>query len=192
MDKKKQECGLNCVEEGVEVMATVGPGEEGGEVMAAVDSGEEGGEVMAIADPGDEGGELVDSAVDSEHLFSEAMSRLPRQFVPIDARPCDISDDQAVALFLSNGCTCSKWRGKPCSGQFSFDYVQQVRVSFMDLEKHLMLMGELIACSNCLPQTSADMRNTSHERKKAYTSFTHQGKPICQKMFLMLHLGGNI
>ena len=88
--------------------------------------------------------------MDTDQMFSEAMRRFTESDVPIEHRSCDISDDQAVALFMSKGCAYLKWKGKPCSKQFSLEYVQQVRLSFKNLQKSdldLIIIGELIACS---------------------------------------------
>lgn len=51
----------------------------------------------------------------------------------------------------------------------------------------MFVMGQLTANSNFLPQTSSLNRNTPHERKKAYTTYRHQGQPICLDMFLVFH-----
>lgn len=130
---------------------------------------------------------------DAEVLVDEAMRRVPGCDVPIEQRPMDVSEDQAVEMFLRRGCGCMKWNGSHCSDRFSPDYVKEIRLNFKALageNKHLLdafVKGEMMACCNFLPETTSTMRNTPHPRKKAYTSFQFQGQPICQDMFRLLH-----
>ena len=74
---------------------------------------------------------------DNEQQVEEAMQRLPLD-VPIEDRPIDIQDSQSLTLFMANGCSCSKFGGKPCSTQFTLEHVQTVRLSCKDLERKLV------------------------------------------------------
>ena len=65
---------------------------------------------------------------DSDRQVEEAMQRLPSD-VPIEDRPIDIKDNQSLALFMAHGCSCSKFGGKPCSMQFSVDYLHTLTLS---------------------------------------------------------------
>ena len=59
-----------------------------------------------------------------------------------------------------------------CSGQFDVDYIKNVRLSFRALSNSEMDMA---------------IMNTSHERRRVYTTHYHQGKSVCSRMFQFLH-----
>ena len=50
----------------------------------------------------------------------------------------------------------------------------------------MVLMGQLIATSSNEETTSTN-KKIAHERKRASTTYYHQGKAICQEMFLFVH-----
>ena len=51
----------------------------------------------------------------------------------------------------------------------------------------MIIMGQLIAFTNSSTDISSASRHFPQERRKKYTTIFHQGKPVCQKMFLFLH-----
>ena len=51
----------------------------------------------------------------------------------------------------------------------------------------MAIMGQLAAFVNTGSQVSTAARHKEGERKKAYTSFFHQGKPVCSRTFQFLH-----
>ena len=51
----------------------------------------------------------------------------------------------------------------------------------------MVLLGQLIACLNTSTTISTSAQRKESEREKSYTSFTHQGKPVCARMFRFLH-----
>lgn len=82
------------------------------------------------------------------------------------------------------------WRGRPCSRQFSREYVKETRQSFMDLstsELDMFLMGQLIAFTNSSDGVVVESRHGDQEKRKSYCSFFHQAKPICRETFRFLH-----
>lgn len=169
-----------------------GDAERSDEVGSAGNVGGVGNSVGSLVGVGEDGEENDGCELDTEQLVQEAMTRLPLELgeVPIELRPCDITEDLVVEEFMSRGCSCTKWNGKACSQKFTVDYVKKTRLSFRTLttnELDLVIMGQLIATSNTEAFTNAENRNAAHERKKAYTTPFHQGKTICRAMFLFLH-----
>ena len=139
----------------------------------------------------DDSDEEVVLPTDTEFLVAEAMSRLPPGAeVSLELRPCDIDEDRVVEDFMRRGCSCRKWGGKPCSEQFSVDYIRETRLSFKDLTREqldLILMGQLIATTNTSTITK-ERRHQPQMRKHGYsTGHFHQGNAICVEMFRFIH-----
>ena len=110
--------------------------------------------------------------------------------VAIDLLPGDICEDQLVADFVSAGCGCTKVNGKQCSEQFSLEYIKSLRASCAELsrsELDLVILGQLLACTNQSPGVVTASRNPAAERQRSYTTLIHQSKSVCAKMFGMLH-----
>jgi hypothetical protein len=102
----------------------------------------------------------------------------------------DDMEDKLVSEFMRSGCGCTKDKGKPCSQLFSPEYVKSVRASCVELtrgELDMVILGQLVACMNTSATVSTAARHKESEREKSYTSFTHQGKPSCARMFRFLH-----
>ena len=98
----------------------------------------------------------------------------------------DTQESQLISTFMSFGCGCSK----RCSSQFSTEHVISVRASCAELsnsELDMAILGQLMASVNTSQAVSTAGRHKEDERKKAYTSFSHQGKPVCTRMFNFLH-----
>ena len=71
--------------------------------------------------------------------------------------------------------------------QFSLSYIEEFRASCAELtptELDMVIMGQLAARMNSSETVST---TASHKHEKCYTSFTHQGKPVCVRMFCFLH-----
>ena len=113
--------------------------------------------------------------------------------VSLELRLRDISEDQKVEQFMSTGC-CTKWKGKSCSLQFTKDYVKDVRLSCIELtttELDLVIMGQLLACTNTSQRIITDVHHPVHYcRKHNYTNFLHRGSTICTGTFSFLHAVG--
>ena len=91
------------------------------------------------------------------------------------------------------GCGCQKWKGKPCSHQFTASYIREIRLSLRDLTRSqldLHIQAQLMAFSNTSSCVVMDSRHQEAGRKKSYTTYYHQGKEICQVMFRFLHCIG--
>ena len=87
---------------------------------------------------------------------------------------------------MSSGCGCSR----RCSSEFSTEHVTTVRASCAELsnsELDMAILGQLMASVNTSLAVSTAARHKEDERKKAYSSFSHQGRPICTRMFRFLH-----
>ena len=54
-------------------------------------------------------------------------------------------------------------------------------------ELDMVILGQLQAFSNTSSAVSVQARHRETERQKFYTSFSHQGMPVCSKMFRFLH-----
>ena len=121
----------------------------------------------------------------------EAVQRLLQgQHVPEELRPCDADEDRVVADFMRSGCGCAKNNGGPCSDLFDVMHVKEVRLSFRALERNefdMSIIAQLAAFSNTSWSVSTKTRHVAQGRQKAYSSFFHQGSPICRQMFLFLH-----
>ena len=91
---------------------------------------------------------------------------------------------------MSTGCGCHKLKVTPCSRQFSLSYVEEFRASCAELtpaELDMVIMGQRMAGMNTSDIVSTLARHKEDDREKCYTTFTHQGKPVCLKMFRFLH-----
>ena len=127
--------------------------------------------------------------VDTDKRVEEAMQRA-QGMITTDLRPNDIQEDNLVSDFVSAGCGCSKWNRKQCSEQFSDDYFKSVRGSCAELsrsELDLVILGQLLACTNQSPGVVTESRNKEAECQRSYTTLFHQSKPVCAKTFGMLH-----
>ena len=121
-------------------------------------------------------------------LVNEAMHRLPNSEVSLDLSPKDIEEVKLVADFMTRCCNCTKWNSKSCSQHFTVDHVREIRLDMKALttgDFDCVLMGQFMA--NSATSTLTTKNRELKEKEKSYTSHFHQGKAICQKMFLFLH-----
>ena len=99
-----------------------------------------------------------------------------------------------MSEFMTSGCGCAKAKGQQCLRQFSPEYVKSVRESCAELtwgELDMVILGQLMASVNTSTTVSTTARHEASECEKSCTIFTHQGKPICTRMFRFLHGIGN-
>ena len=54
-------------------------------------------------------------------------------------------------------------------------------------ELDVVILAQLLACTNQSPGVVAAARNLAAELQKSYTTLIHQSKSVCAKMFGMLH-----
>ena len=85
-----------------------------------------------------------------------------------------VQEKELISTFTSTGCGCTK----RCSCQFAVEHVTSVRASCAEV---------LMASLNTSSTVSIVGRHKEDECKKAYTSFFHQGKPVCARMFRFHH-----
>jgi hypothetical protein len=137
-----------------------------------------------------------DGLVDTERRVAEVMDQLRSNtdidIVP-DSLPTDTLEEQQVSTFMAAGCGCRKALGKPCSNQFSIEYVASFRESCVQLshsELDMAILGQLSASVNTSKRVSIEAGHKDTEREKSYSSFIHQGKPICKAMFCFIHAIG--
>ncbi len=131
---------------------------------------------------------------DTDFLVLQATARIPESEVSLELRLRDISEDQKVEQFMTTGCSCTKWKGNSCSFQFTSEHVKDMRLSCMELthsELDLIIMGQVLACTNTGEHTVTDVHHIAHhDRKHQYTNFLHQGHQICIEIFRFLHVVG--
>ena len=97
-----------------------------------------------------------------------------------------------VHMFRRLGCGCTLYNGKPCSSQFTTEYITTYRNACLVLthnELDLFLMGQLAAFGNS-GQVVIESRHHEKEREKAYTTIYHRGRRVCMTMFRVLHAVG--
>ena len=97
-----------------------------------------------------------------------------------------------MSQFTSKGCGCTLCNGKPCSSQFTTEYITTYRNACLDLTHNklgLFLMGQLAAFGNS-GQVVIESRHHEKEREKAYTTIYHRGRRVCMTMFRVLHAVG--
>ena len=106
--------------------------------------------------------------------------------IGVEERQIDIDERTAVTTMVEKTCGCKKGKGcKPCSSQFSADYVVSTRESCFSLscsELDLVVMGQLMAGMNDNPSTDT-VTHKARIRQRVSCNFQHQGNPICEKMF---------
>ena len=115
------------------------------------------------------------------------------EIVVIESAPSDSLEEKIISTFLLSGCGCRKLHGKPCYQQFSREYISDYRASCAELtrfELDMAVLGCLAACMNTSSTVSTSARHKETHRVRAYVSFTHMSKPICSKMFQVLHCIG--
>ena len=92
---------------------------------------------------------------------------------------------------MTSGCGCTKAKGTQCCQQFSQEYIMSVRQSCAELarsELDMAILGQISASTNTgSVATTHRSHHKEADRERGYTSFIHQGKPLCQKMFNFLH-----
>ena len=104
-------------------------------------------------------------------------------------------DERAsVTTLMMSTCGCKKGaNSQPCSSQFPFEHVLEVRASCSELtrsELDMVVMGQLMAGMNSDPTTKPGSRHTVKDQWRASSSFYHQGKPVCERMFRFIHTIG--
>ena len=110
--------------------------------------------------------------------------------VRVELRPCDSVEEGLLATFTAVGCGCSK----KCSSQYSLSYIRDMRAQCYDLshsELDLVLLGQLVAFTNTSEKVVIESGHLGKERKKAYRSYHHAGKIVCEKTFRFLHTIGS-
>ena len=109
--------------------------------------------------------------------------------VTVTHLPTDVLERDVASAFVSAGCGCAR----KCSKQFTTEHVTSVRASCTELsnsELDMAILRQLMASVNTSSIVSIAARHKEDERKKAYTSFSHQGKLVCTRMFWFLHCVG--
>ena len=109
----------------------------------------------------------------------------------VEDRQLDIDEQDTVCKFVTATCGCNKGsQSRACSLKFTADYILSVRASCAELAHHeldMAIMGQLLACMNSQPVVGPSHHHSRKDRQKSFTSYFHQGQPICEKMFCFLH-----
>ena len=131
--------------------------------------------------------------MDTDTRISEAMQHLRSNADEMitTGLTSDNREHELVSQFMTSGCGCTKARGTQCCQQFSQEYIMSVRQSCAELtrsELDMAILGQISASTNTgSVATTHRSHHKEADRERGYTSFIHQGKPLCQKMFNFLH-----
>ena len=105
--------------------------------------------------------------INQDGLVAEALNRLPSS-MSSNIQSASNQQEQVVLTFIRKTCGCLKWKGKPCSSQFSAEYLGDTRSSCFELQKNeldLLILGQLLALSNSCSAVTTDNGNpTPRER----------------------------
>ena len=88
--------------------------------------------------------------LESSHLVTAAWNIT--QVSEIEPTVSNEFEKKFVIEFLAQGCGCKSWNKKPCSFQFSSDYITEVRSTCASLareELDMVILGQIMALSNC-------------------------------------------
>ena len=147
----------------------------------------------ALYDSGGESDtEEEDVLVNTKQRVDQVMDSLQTTADDITVTPLstDTAEYQLVTQFMASGCGCSKVQGRPCYQQFSQEHVASVRALCTQLshaELDMAILGQLQASLNTSSAVSIQAQHKETEPQKSYASFSHQGMPMCSKMFRFLH-----
>ena len=101
----------------------------------------------------------------------------------IEDRQLDSDEQDAVCSFVTATCGCNKGsKSRPFSQKFTADYILSVRASCAELACHeldMAIMGQLLACVNTQPAIGPSHHHSLKDRQKSFSSYFHQGQPIC-------------
>ena len=133
-----------------------------------------------------------EETVDTETCISEAIQHLYIRTPDIVTTECspDGMEHEVVRQFMY------KARGMQCCEQFSpkmLDEQRRPALSQHILNLKRQSLGNWLQLRNTSSTLSAGMlsagraHHTKTERERLYTSYFSQGKPVCQKMFRILH-----
>ena len=132
---------------------------------------------------------LPSELVDTEERVQEALHRLhvgSSSVLTLTSQPTDTAE-VTVSTFMSTGCGCHRVKGAPCYQQFLLSYMEEFRASYAELttvELDMVMMGQLAAGMDTSHVVSTIVH---HNNDDGDTSFSHQGKPVCVKIFHFLH-----
>ena len=129
--------------------------------------------------------------IDTNERVSEALRNVHSiaDEITITDLHTDLVEGDFVSNFMSVGCGCVK----RCWRQFSLEYVTSVRSGCTELtrgELDMAILGQVMASTNTRAMVSTVARHREAERQRSHTSFSHQGKAVCTRMFLFLHTIG--
>ena len=91
-----------------------------------------------------------EEVINHDGLVAEAINRLPSS-MSSNIQSASDPQEQVVVTFVQKTYGCLKWKGKPCSSQFSAEYLGDTRSSCFKLQKNeldLLILGQLLALSN--------------------------------------------
>ena len=105
----------------------------------------------------------------------------------------DEQETDTVRHFMANGCGCQRLNGRPCSQQFTTEYVLEVRSFCLELsrsELDMVLLGQMMASMNFSNTIGTESRHAETTRQRPRTFHSHQGKAVCAQTFRFLHTVG--
>ena len=102
-------------------------------------------------------------------------------------------EDEEVTSFVRDTCGCKLANGSPCSKQFTVTHITKMRMACNELshdELDMALLGQISACTNRSDGVVVESRHVAAGRKNSYSSYVHQGKPVCTRFFRFIHFVG--
>ena len=136
--------------------------------------------------------ELESSIQDIEPTPQEIAQRAVTLYsgsVDLEWREEDISEEEKIEQFVTEGCQCNLGPKKtPCCKKITVDHYKSVHSQMKELtheELDLVVLAQLMATLFRASTTR------SEERSRTYTFFFHGGERICQDTFRFLHTIGH-
>ena len=118
-----------------------------------------------------------DDKLTTEEQMDEALSRLPQHqsghsALPVVCEPTDSDKQEAemVEQFMSRGCGCQYFKGRPCSLHYSLDYVLTVRANCTQVPRNeldLVILGQVMAFTNSSETLVTDSHHKEATRQRS-------------------------
>ena len=139
-----------------------------------------------------------DDELTTQEQINEALSRLPQHQPGHSAVVCEHTDSdkqeaQKVEEFMSKGCGCQYFKRRPCSLQYSLDYVLTMRVNCTELsrkELNLVIIGQVMAFTNSSESLATGSNHREVTRQRSKLKYCHHGQLVCERIFRFLHAIG--
>jgi hypothetical protein len=142
-------------------------------------------------------GERVEDSSSAEGSGSESDSSGEEENdivepVELELRGVDKDEEEALQNFIKTTCGCSMNKGVPCSGSFGVAELRERRMMMAELESSQLdcvILGQ-IGAHRFSGKLAGHHVKGKQRRRHGYTTFFYQGRKVCLKTFLFLHVMG--